>query len=81
MILVLAGGLSENGSLSIKEISSVAKPLGVPILVDAAAEGLEIPNPLISQGADLVAYSRAKYRSGPQCAGLLIRRKDLSIAS
>lgn len=81
MILVLAGARSENGPLSLKEISSVAKPLGVPILVDAAAEGLELPNPHVSQGADLVAYSGGKYLRGPQCAGLLIGRKDLVIAS
>lgn len=81
MILVLAGSLSENGPLSIKEIAAVAKPLGVPILVDAAAEGLEVPNPHIVQGADLVAYSGGKYLRGPQCAGLLIGRKDLVVAA
>jgi uncharacterized pyridoxal phosphate-dependent enzyme len=81
MILILAGGPSENGPLSIKEISSVTKPLGVPILVDAAAEVLEVPNPHISQGADLVAYSGGKYIRGPQCAGLLLGRKDLILAA
>jgi D-glucosaminate-6-phosphate ammonia-lyase len=81
MILVLSGARSENGPLSIKEIASIAKPMGVPILVDAAAEVLEVPNPHISQGADLVAYSGGKYIRGPQCAGLLLGRKDLIIAS
>lgn len=77
MVLVLAGSRSENGPLSTREIASLTKPLGVPILVDAAAEGLPVPNPHISQGADLVAYSGGKYLGGPQCAGLLIGRKDL----
>jgi uncharacterized pyridoxal phosphate-dependent enzyme len=77
MILVLAGPKSMEGPMSLKEISLVAKPLRVPIMVDAAAEGLPVPNPHISQGADLVAYSGGKYLSGPQCAGLLIGRKDL----
>ncbi len=81
MILVLAGSRSEDGPLSLKEISSVVKPLGIPILVDAAAEGLEVPNPHITQGADLVAYSGGKYLGGPQCAGLLIGRNDLIRAS
>jgi D-glucosaminate-6-phosphate ammonia-lyase len=77
MILVLAGPKSMEGPLSLKVISEVAKPLGTPIMVDAAAEGLPVPNPHILQGADLVAYSGGKYLAGPQCAGLLIGRKDL----
>lgn len=77
MVLVLAGPRSMSGPLSLKEISSITKPLGVPILVDAAAEGLPVPNPHIESGADLVAYSGGKYLRGPQCAGLLIGRKDL----
>jgi uncharacterized pyridoxal phosphate-dependent enzyme len=81
MILVLAGARSMNGPLSLQEISAIAKPLGVPVMVDAAAEGLPVPNPHISRGADLVAYSGGKYLSGPQCAGLLLGRKDLMQAA
>lgn len=77
MVLVLAGEQSENGPLSTNIISSIVKPHGIPILVDAAAEGLSLPNPHLSQGADLVAYSGGKYLRGPQCSGLLIGRKDL----
>ena len=81
MIMVLAGGRSENGPLSLREIAALAKPMSVPILVDAAAEGLPVPNPHIAQGADLVAYSGGKYLQGPQCSGLLLGRKDLVQAS
>ncbi len=77
MVLVLAGSRSEEGPLSIREIAKHTKPLNIPIFVDAAAEGLEVPNPHITQGADLVAYSGGKYLRGPQCAGLLLGRKDL----
>jgi len=77
MILVLTGTHSEEGPLSLREISKLAKPMGVPILADAAAEGLEVPNPHLEQGADLVAYSGGKCLRGPQCAGLLLGRKDL----
>ena len=81
MIMVLAGTRSEKGPLSLREISAVARPHGIPILVDAAAEGLEVPNPHIEQGAHLVAYSGGKYLNGPQCAGILIGRKDLIMAA
>src|SRR5690606_5812501 len=81
MIMVMAGSRSENGPLSLKEIASLAKPMDIPILVDAAAEGLPVPNPHLAQGADLVAYSGGKYLQGPQCSGLLLGRKDLVQAS
>ncbi len=81
MVYLLAGAGSERGPLSLKIISDIVKPMGIPILVDAAAEGLENPNPHIQQGADLVAYSGGKYLRGPQCAGLLVGRKDLIMAS
>ncbi|MBC7759553.1 MAG: aminotransferase class V-fold PLP-dependent enzyme, partial [Phormidesmis sp. FL-bin-119] len=81
MVYLLAGAGSESGALSLKIISDHTKPLGIPILIDAAAEGPENPNPHIVQGADLVAYSGGKYLNGPQCAGLLIGRKDLVMAA
>lgn len=81
MIMILAGANSEDGPFSLKKIAPLAKDHDVPVLVDAAAEGLEIPNPHLTQGADMVAYSGGKYLRGPQCAGLLIGRKDLVSAS
>jgi L-seryl-tRNA(Ser) seleniumtransferase len=55
----------------------IAKAKGVPILVDAAAEILTIPNVHLQNGATLVAYSGGKCLRGPQTAGLLLGRKDL----
>src|SRR4029453_18069814 len=81
MILVLAGPALERGPLALTEIAKVAKPRGIPIVVDAAADGLAVPNPYLRQGADLVAYSGGKCLRGPQCAGLLIGRKDLARAA
>ena len=77
LVMVLAGPQSEEGPLSLREIASVASPRGVPVLVDAAADELVVPNPYLTQGADLVAYSGGKCLRGPQCAGLLLGRKDL----
>jgi L-seryl-tRNA(Ser) seleniumtransferase len=59
------------------EVAPIARKAGVPILVDAAADYLIVPNPYLALGADLVAYSGGKILRGPQTAGLLLGRKDL----
>jgi D-glucosaminate-6-phosphate ammonia-lyase len=61
----------------LKEIAPIARERNIPILVDAAADYLIVPNPYIALGADLVAYSGGKIIRGPQNAGLLIGRRDL----
>jgi len=63
--------------LGLKEVAAVVRKTGIPILVDAAADHLVVPNPYIAAGADLVAYSGGKIIQGPQTAGLLIGREDL----
>lgn len=77
MVMVLAGRGSQDGPLSLQVIASLATPRGVPILVDAAADELVVPNPYLTTGADMVAYSGGKCLRGPQCAGLLLGRRDL----
>ena len=77
MIYVLAGTGADRSVLNLKAIAQLANPKAVPILVDAAAEILTIPNVHLQNGATLVAYSGGKCLRGPQTAGLLLGRKDL----
>ncbi len=77
MIYIFAGPRNDSGPMSTEVICRVAKPYGIPVLVDAAAETLTIPNIHLQRGATLVAYSGGKYIRGPQSAGLLLGRKDL----
>ncbi|HUS77980.1 MAG TPA: hypothetical protein VM050_04895 [Patescibacteria group bacterium] len=64
---------------SIEEVIEVAHGVGVPVVVDAAAE-----NPpkrklwyYTERGADLVSYSGGKHIAGPNNSGLLAGRADL----
>ena len=77
MIYILAGPEADNSPLNLAAVAPLAKARGVPILVDAAAEILTIPNVHLQKGATLVAYSGGKCLRGPQTAGLLLGRKDL----
>jgi L-seryl-tRNA(Ser) seleniumtransferase len=77
MIYVLAGPAADESALTVQAMAPLAKAKGVPILVDAAAEILTIPNVHLQRGATLVAYSGGKCLRGPQTAGLLLGRKDL----
>ena len=62
-------------------IADICKPLDIPILVDAAAENLTIPPVHLAQGATVVAYSGGKAICGPQCAGLLLGKKDILMSA
>ena len=67
----------DNGPLSVDNVAAVAKEKNIPILVDAAAEVLTIPNIHLKRGVTVVAYSGGKAIRGPQCAGLLLGKKDI----
>jgi len=47
------------------------------VLVDAAAEMPTVPNVHLQRGATMVGYSGGKCIRGPQCAGIILGRKDL----
>ncbi len=77
MVYVFAGPRAESGPLPYDAIYSIAAKKNVPVLVDAAAEMLTVPNVHLQRGATLVGYSGGKCIRGPQCAGILLGRKDL----
>jgi len=77
LVYILASPDADESPLSTKVIASIAQARGVPVLVDAAAEILTVPNVHLQNGATLVAYSGGKCIRGPQAAGLLLGRKDL----
>jgi uncharacterized pyridoxal phosphate-dependent enzyme len=82
MIYIMAYGESQPGQpMSTEAIAKIAKPKNIPILVDAAAEVLTIPNVHLQQGATIVAYSGGKAICGPQCAGLLLGQKDILMSA
>ena len=76
MVALLGEAVAEH-PMTLPEMADAAHKHGIPIIVDAAAERLTIPNAYLTAGADMVAYSGGKCLRGPQCAGLLLGRKDL----
>jgi D-glucosaminate-6-phosphate ammonia-lyase len=70
MIYLSAGGPSTSGPLALENIAKIAQPKNIPILVDAAAEILTIPNVHLQKAI-----------RGPQCAGLLLGRKDILMSA
>jgi L-seryl-tRNA(Ser) seleniumtransferase len=75
MIYLLGGDLT--GAVGFAEIVTAARGANVPVLVDAASEPLERPDPYLGRGVALVARSGGKILRGPQCTGLLAGRRDL----
>jgi L-seryl-tRNA(Ser) seleniumtransferase len=76
-MIELLGNYFGKANLDLKDIAPIARAAGIPIVIDAAADYLIVPNPYLVQGADLVAYSGGKIIRGPQGGGLLLGRRDL----
>ncbi len=79
--LISNRGSSTGQPLSLEAIADIAKKQEIPILMDAAAENLTIPCVHFERGATMVAYSGGKAICGPQCAGLLLGKKDLMLSA
>ena len=76
-MVALLGEAMDQHPMKLGEIAEAAHKRGIPVIVDAAAERLTIPNAYLTGGADMVAYSGGKCLRGPQCAGVLLGKKDL----
>src|SRR5271157_4928432 len=67
------------GQIKVDEWAKLGKELNIPTFIDAAADTPPVSHlwDYASMGYDLSAFSGGKAIRGPQCAGLLIGRKDL----
>jgi D-glucosaminate-6-phosphate ammonia-lyase len=82
MIYLMASDDTDPGQpFSLEEIARIAAKKDVPVLIDAAAEDLTVPNIHLQRGATIVAYSGGKALCGPQCAGLLLGKKDILMSA
>src|SRR5258706_4094317 len=81
MIYLMAFDVASSEAISLEAVAKLATPKNIPIMVDAAAEDLTIPNVHLQRGADVVVYSGGKAICGPQCAGLVLGRKDILMSA
>src|SRR3954454_11764407 len=67
------------GQIKVDEWVQLAKQYNIPCMNDAAADTPPVSHlwDYANMGYDLIAFSGGKAMRGPQCAGLLIGRKDL----
>jgi D-glucosaminate-6-phosphate ammonia-lyase len=77
MVMIMSSPRAESGPMSTENICKITRAKNIPVIVDAAAEVLTIPNKHLARGANMVAYSGGKCIRGPQSAGLLLGQKDL----
>src|SRR5580693_7510415 len=68
-----------DGQIKVDEWAKLAKEHNIPSFIDAAADTPPVSHlwDYTVMGYDLAAFSGGKAIRGPQCAGLLIGRKDL----
>ena len=81
MIYLMAFDIASSEAISLEAVAKLAKPKNIPIMVDAAAEDLTIPCVHLQRGATVVVYSGGKAICGPQCAGLVLGKKDILMSA
>jgi L-seryl-tRNA(Ser) seleniumtransferase len=72
---------NDGNPFTLEQFVAAAHQHGVPVVMDCADRLPLVPNPYISRGVDLAAYSGGKIIRGPQTAGILLGRKDLIAAA
>jgi uncharacterized pyridoxal phosphate-dependent enzyme len=67
------------GEIKVEEWSKLAHEYKIPAFIDAAADIPPVSHlwDYANMGYDLIAFSGGKAIRGPQCAGILLGRKDL----
>jgi uncharacterized pyridoxal phosphate-dependent enzyme len=67
------------GQIKVDEWAKFGKEHGIPTFIDAAADAPPVSHlwDYAYMGYDLIAFSGGKALRGPQCAGMLLGRKDL----
>jgi D-glucosaminate-6-phosphate ammonia-lyase len=72
---------ADGNPFTLEQFVAEAHKHGVPVVLDVADRLPLVPNPYLTRGADMVAYSGGKIIRGPQTAGMLLGRKDLVAAA
>ena len=74
-VLLYALGVADHlpdSQVGVEEMGALAREVGLPFFVDAAAERPDVPNHYLAAGASAVVYSGGKAMQGPQSSGMLL---------